>query len=110
MVYAAYYSAEFSSYLGMYEAMNPDTATATFQIGSRLIPRTVITDKTNAFTKALQDITGYGAWISGVSFNVSRTPDVPNAAFHPWRESLVSLVIGTQVIPSPFHAYITDLC
>jgi hypothetical protein len=55
-----YHSDEFPSFLAMYENMNPDTATATFQIGSRLIPRSVIVDRAHAFTKTLQNITTHG--------------------------------------------------
>lgn len=90
-----YYSAEFPTFLDMYEAMNPDTATATFQIGSRLIPKTVISHKTHEFRKALQNITKLGTWISGVSFNAGNAPKVPNSALKAWRDSYVSLVIGT---------------
>ena len=91
----AYYSNDFPSFLDMFQALNPETAIGTFQIGGRLIPRTVVTEKTHAFRKALENITQYGTWISGLAFNVSKTPDVPNAAFKAWRKSLVSIVVGT---------------
>lgn len=75
--------------------MNPFTETATFQIGSRLVPRDVILHAAENFTNALQEITEYDTWISGVSFNVSREPDIPNAVNPAFRESSVSLVVGT---------------
>ncbi|KAI0123259.1 hypothetical protein BJ170DRAFT_599226 [Xylariales sp. AK1849] len=79
----------------MYTAINPFTETATFQIGSRLIPREVITHFPKNFTTTLQEITEYGSWISGVSFSVSRAPTVPNSVNPAFRESSVSLVVGT---------------
>lgn len=77
--------------------MNPFTETATFQLGSRLIPREVVLDDAKGFANALQEITDEydGTWISGVSFNVSKTPDVPNAVNPAFREASVSLVVGT---------------
>ncbi|KAI1490699.1 putative alcohol oxidase [Biscogniauxia mediterranea] len=91
----SYYSADFPTYLDMYNAMNPPYETAEYQIGSRLIPRTVIVEKAEAFTAALRRIAAHGTWISGVSFNVSRLPTVPNSVNPAFRSSSVSLVIGT---------------
>lgn len=75
--------------------MNPFTETAVFQIGSRWIPREVLSTKTSDFADVLRNIGRTGAWISGVSFNVSRAPDTPNAINPAWRNASVSLVVGT---------------
>ncbi|KAI0095757.1 putative alcohol oxidase [Nemania sp. FL0031] len=91
-----YYSAEFPTYLDMFEAMNPFTETAEYQIGSRLIPRSVILDNSSGFTSALREICSKnGGTISGVSFNVSRASPVPNAVNPAFRKASVSLVVGT---------------
>ncbi|KAF2965111.1 hypothetical protein GQX73_g8445 [Xylaria multiplex] len=77
------------------------TKTAEYQIGSRLIPRSVILGGAGAgFVAALREIsTQYGGTISGVLFNVSRAPAVPNAVNPAFREALVSLVVGTYEDP-----------
>ncbi|KAK7932726.1 FAD binding domain-containing protein [Apiospora marii] len=92
-----YYSADFPTFLDFYHDMNPFTETATFQLGSRLIPRKVVLNAAEDFAHTLQEITDEhdGAWISGVSFNVSRAPDVPNAVNPAFRDASVSLVVGT---------------
>lgn len=79
----------------MFNAMNPFTETAVFQIGSRWIPRQVLSTSTSKFVDVLRHIGKSGAWISGVSFNVSRLPDVPNAVNPAWRNASISLVVGT---------------
>jgi hypothetical protein len=91
----AYYSAEFPTYLDMFTAMNPFTETAVFQIGSRWIPREVLSEKTSTLAQTLQRIGKTGAWISGVSFNVSRLPNIANAVNPAWRNGSISLVVGT---------------
>ncbi|KAK8131820.1 FAD-binding domain-containing protein, partial [Apiospora sp. TS-2023a] len=93
-----YYSAEFPTFIDFYQAMNPGAETATFQLGSCLIPREVILNNaTKGFAHALQGITDEheGTWISGVSFNVSTASDVPNVVDPAFREASVSLVVGT---------------
>ncbi|PSN65035.1 FAD-binding domain-containing protein [Corynespora cassiicola Philippines] len=91
-----YYSATFSSFLDMYTEMNPTTEMGILQIGSRLIPREVITTASENLTTSLRAINEQaGAWISGLAFNVSKPPIVPNAVNPAWRESSISLVIGT---------------
>ncbi|KAI8935079.1 hypothetical protein NX059_007674 [Plenodomus lindquistii] len=90
-----YYSADFPTYLDMFTQMNPFTESAVFQIGSRWIPRTVLANSTEKFTEVLRDIGETGSWISGVSFDVSRLPNVPNAINPAWRKASISLVVGT---------------
>ncbi|KAJ3567274.1 hypothetical protein NPX13_g6826 [Xylaria arbuscula] len=90
-------SAEFPTYLDMFNEMNPFTKTAGYQIGSRLIPRSAILDSGGgAFVAALCEIsTQYGGTISGVSFNVSQTPAVENAVNPASREASLSPIVGT---------------
>jgi hypothetical protein len=100
-----YHSAEFPSFLDMYNDMNPLTEMGIFQIGSRLIPRKVIETKSEDFVDALRKINAQGAWISGLAFNAS-TPKVANAVNPAWRSSIVSLVVGTCVLPFFFHSFL----
>jgi hypothetical protein len=81
--------------MDMFNQMNPFTETAVFQLGSRWIPRKVLSSSTSDFTEALRNIGETGSWVSGVSFNVSRLPNVPNAINPAWREASISLVVGT---------------
>ncbi|KAI0380260.1 putative alcohol oxidase [Hypomontagnella monticulosa] len=90
-----YYSAEFPTFLDMYSAMNPYCQTALFQVGGRLIPRSTILDSTDDFVSALRGISDLGnTLISGVSFNVSKTPSVANAVNPAFREASVSVLVG----------------
>ncbi|KAI1135145.1 putative alcohol oxidase [Hypoxylon sp. FL0543] len=90
-----YYSAEFPTFLDMYGAMNPYCETALFQVGGRLIPRSVILDSLDNFTDALRAIGELNTLISGVSFNVSRAPDVANAVNPAFRSASISILVGT---------------
>jgi hypothetical protein len=102
-----YYSAEFPSFLEMYNEMNPFTEMGIFQIGSRLIPRQVIETKPNDFSEALKKVNAQGAWVSGVAYKTN-PPAIPNAVNPSWHSSIVSLVIGTYVSP-PCHTNRGDL-
>ncbi|KAF2759924.1 FAD binding domain protein [Pseudovirgaria hyperparasitica] len=90
-----YLSREFPTFLDMYEAMNPLTETSSFDIGSRLIPRRVLRDNPSGIAETMQSLQRYGIVFSGVSFNVSKPSKSPNAVNQAWRESYVSLVVGT---------------
>jgi hypothetical protein len=80
----------------MYEKMNPQSEMGIFQIGSRLIPHKTITGSTDEFVATLRAVNERaGAWVSGLAFNASKVPVVPNAVNPAWRTSSVSLVIGT---------------
>lgn len=78
--------------------MNPVTEIGVFQIGSRLIPRDVVKSKPGELASALRAINEQASsWISGLAFNVSRTPAFPNAVHPAWRDAALSIVIGTYV-------------
>jgi hypothetical protein len=81
----------------MFNAMNPFTETAVYQIGSRLIPRKVVLDNSaKNFIATLREISTIdGGIILGPSFNVSNPPPVPNAVNPAFRDAMVSIVVAT---------------
>ncbi|KAI1175120.1 putative alcohol oxidase [Nemania sp. FL0916] len=92
-----YISREYPTYLDMFNAMNPFTETAIYQIGSRLIPRKVVLDNfAKSFIATLREISTIdGGIILGPSFHVSKPPPVPNAVNPAFRDALVNLVVAT---------------
>lgn len=78
--------------------MNPEPAVTEFNIGGRLMPRTLVADDASAttFTTALKSIIDNGAIISGLTINVARDSSAtPNAVNPAWRTALISAVVGT---------------
>ncbi len=76
--------------------MNPPTNTSNLQIGGRLIPRSLVELNLQGFIAALRFINAKGALISGLSLNVSqKAGSVANAVNPPWRDALLSMVLGT---------------
>ena len=78
--------------------MNPPNNITDFQLGGRLITRSVVESQLPAFMAALRYINDRGAVISGVSINVSKEAGngVPDNAINPsWRDAIVDAVVGT---------------
>jgi hypothetical protein len=94
-LFSAYYSASFPTFLDMLNTMNAGYDTARYQIGSRLIPREVISANTSGLVQAIDKIESYGTLLLGASFNGSRTPSSPNALNEAYRKAVMSLSIGT---------------
>ncbi|PWY82102.1 FAD binding domain protein [Aspergillus heteromorphus CBS 117.55] len=91
----AYNIIQYDSFYDSFTDMSPWTTVTEYQLGGRLIPRTVVDNNLPALINALRSITGYGAIISGISLNVSRV-DVPNNAVTPsWRDAQIDIVLGT---------------
>jgi hypothetical protein len=90
-----YVSREFPTFLDAYHETNPDTAVSIFQIGGRLIPRNVISSNLNDLVNALRTINSKGALISGMSLNADSKSHPPNAVNPAWRETGLSIVLGT---------------
>lgn len=62
------------------------------------MPRSVLeSDPTGIFT-TLRGIAEMGVVVSGVSLNVSRSPEPFNAVHPAWRDAAISVVLGTYVI------------
>jgi hypothetical protein len=82
----------------MYTTMNPETQVGIFQIGSRLVPRSLLSTSGGPknFTTALRAINEQaGAWVSGLAFDVSKKPAASNSVNPAWRQAIASVVIGT---------------
>ncbi|KAK2002344.1 FAD binding domain-containing protein [Colletotrichum falcatum] len=96
---AHYHIEQYNTFLDSYNAMNPEPAVTEYNIGGRLMPRTLVADDASAtnLTETLRSIVNDGALISGLSINVAR-PDgaVPNAVNPAWRTALFSAVVGTS--------------
>ena len=76
--------------------MNPPNNITEFQLGGRLIPRSLVESKPGALTAALRTINENGAIISGVSINVTqKAGSPPNAVSPAWRDAVISIVLGT---------------
>lgn len=89
---------EFPTYLDSYQAMNPPPNVTEFNIGGRLLPRSLVESNSSAaaLTNALRFIVNNGGIVSGVSLDVSRGHNsVPNAVNPTWRSTLISAVLGT---------------
>ncbi|KAL9015485.1 MAG: hypothetical protein Q9185_007118 [Variospora sp. 1 TL-2023] len=88
---------EYPTYLDSYNAMNPPTAVNNFQIGGRLIPRSLVENQSRSLTVALRTIVEQGAAaVSGLAFNLSRIDFTPANSVNPlWRDSILDIVIGT---------------
>ncbi|KAB8236625.1 FAD binding domain protein [Aspergillus alliaceus] len=86
---------EFSTFYDSYQATNPSMNITEFQIGSHLIPRSTVETNSTAVISALIDILHEGVTISGISLNVSRTAWPDNAVNPTWRDTAMSIVLGT---------------
>ncbi|KAK2013378.1 FAD binding domain-containing protein [Colletotrichum eremochloae] len=94
-----YHINQYNTFLDSYNDMNPEPAVTEFNIGGRLMPRTLVADNASAdnLTQTLRSIVNDGGLISGLSINVAR-PDgvVPNAVTPAWRSALFSAGVGTS--------------
>lgn len=78
--------------------MNPHSNITEAQVGGRLMPRSVLdSDPASLFT-TLRGIAEMGVVVSGVSLNVSRSPEPFNAVNPAWRGAAISVVLGTYVM------------
>lgn len=78
--------------------MTPPANITEFQLGGRLIPRSVVDSdsKRAELINAFRTIGEKGAVISGVSVEASKkSGDVGNSVNAPWRDTAISIVLGT---------------
>jgi FAD binding domain/Berberine and berberine like len=92
-----YFSHEYSTFLQSYNAMNTPWNVSQYQLGGRLIPRSLVEKNNNALVAAIRNIVDAGTLLSGVAFNVARSVSAPDAvAVNPyWRETIFKAVLGT---------------
>ena len=88
---------EFPGYLSHFNAMFDPILVGIAQYGGRLIPQSVVEDKTAELTRALKEIVEAGAIYIGVSVNVSSSVagNVDNAVLPAWREVGISAVLSS---------------
>lgn len=91
-----YSSQSFPTWLQSFEAfILPSANVSSYIIGSRLIPRSVIDERTDDFISTLQSIVQINFIAVGNSINVSAQKS-SNVAVNPyWRQTIVHLSIGT---------------
>ncbi|EFQ35837.1 FAD binding domain-containing protein [Colletotrichum graminicola M1.001] len=100
---------QYDTFLDSYNAMNPEPAVTEYNIGGRLMPRTLVADDASLanLTDALSSIADNGGLISGLTINVSRPDDaVPNAVTPAWRSALFSAVVGTSYSREKFSTLV----
>ncbi|KAF6830732.1 FAD-linked oxidoreductase-like protein 12 [Colletotrichum plurivorum] len=93
-----YHIGQYATYLDSYNDMNPEPAVTEFNVGARLMPRSLVADEasTTKLVDTLKFILNSGGIVSGLTINVARGADaVPNAVNPAWRDALFSAVVGT---------------
>lgn len=93
-----YSSAEYPDFLSAYGSMTSTWNVSDYNMGSRLIPRTLVEDDASAeqLTTAVRHITSQ-ALMSGVSFNVANFSS-PQVSANPYlRQSIFNAVIGVPI-------------
>ncbi|KAL7930102.1 hypothetical protein V8C35DRAFT_283682 [Trichoderma chlorosporum] len=87
---------QFPTFLDSLNAYNPPPNVTEYNIGGRLIPRTLFTTAAGAanVTDAYRFINNAGGVVSGVSVNVTNGAKVSNAVNPAWRTAITSTVIG----------------
>ena len=94
---SAFNIGEFPTYYDSYKAYNPPWNVSQYQIGGRLIPRSLVENNVSALVQAERQIIGKDpAFImSGVCVNVSVPNPNINSVNPYWRTALFDAVIGT---------------
>ncbi|KAF9876186.1 FAD binding domain-containing protein [Colletotrichum karsti] len=93
-----YHIGQYATYLDSYNDMNPEPAVTEFNVGGRLMPRTLVADDASAtaLVDGLASILSAGGIVSGLTINVARPSGaIPNAVNPDWRTALFSAVVGT---------------
>lgn len=87
--------ADSPNYLASYD-LHPKYDITEASIGGRLVPRSLVEsdDSTAGLMSAMRFITANDGLFSGVSFNVTSEPPVPNSVNPAWRTALFSAVIA----------------
>lgn len=81
--------------MDVYQAVIPVNNVTEYNIGGRLIPRSLIETNMTALMAALRYICAEGSGVSGVSVNVSSYPlNVANSVNPVWRTSIYSFVVA----------------
>ncbi|KAL4808590.1 hypothetical protein BDV18DRAFT_150977 [Aspergillus unguis] len=92
--YDSYYD-HYDKYMGPLPNGNLDVGDFTY--GGRLLPRSVIESNPGGIASALYNFTSQGVVVVGVGLDVSKSNDVDNAIFAPWREAAVTMQFGVTL-------------
>ncbi|KAJ0158908.1 putative FAD-linked oxidoreductase [Colletotrichum tanaceti] len=101
---------QYNTFLDSYTDMNPEPAVTEFNIGGRLMPRSLVADdaSTAALTDTLRSIANGGALVSGLTINVARPAGAVANSVHPaWRTALFSAVVGTPYSRNDFSTFVS---
>ncbi|KAL1961987.1 hypothetical protein VTN77DRAFT_722 [Rasamsonia byssochlamydoides] len=91
-----YFIDDFPTFYDSYKAMTPPSNITDFQLGGRLIPRSVLDSNPHGLVTALRSASDHGTLVSGVAVNVSRQAHIPDNGVNPaLRNAAISIVIGT---------------
>ncbi|KAM7210500.1 hypothetical protein V8F06_014113 [Rhypophila decipiens] len=80
---------DFSNYQDAFVTLNPYQNITEFNIGGRLIPKSLVANRKSAdsLANAIEYITANGGIFAGISADVSKGPSIPNSAHPAWRKS-----------------------
>ena len=88
---------EFLTYYDSYKSYDPPWNVSQYQIGGRLIPRSLVENNVSALVQAERQIigSGIGAIMTGVCLNVSVANPAINSVNPYWRTAMFDAVVGT---------------
>jgi hypothetical protein len=90
-----YYSNDFPSFYTEYKQMNQPFDVANYQLGGRLIPRSLVNTNNNGLASAIRSIIESGTLFSGQAFNVKKFNKPDAIGLNPyWRDSIFDAVVG----------------
>ncbi|KAJ5622745.1 FAD/FMN-containing dehydrogenase [Penicillium lividum] len=96
----SYYIDEFPTWYSSFQTMSPDVNITQANLGGRFIPRSLIDSDSGSLVERFLTIVSYGAVVSGISVNASRSRDdksAPTNSVNPaWRDAAIDIVVGTD--------------
>ncbi|PKY07955.1 FAD/FMN-containing dehydrogenase [Aspergillus campestris IBT 28561] len=109
----SYYINDFPTYHESFNTMSPPLNITEYNIGGRLIPRSVVEFNASAFTDTLWDIVRQGGVISGITVNATLhnhdsngRKKVENAVLPAWRTAAANIVVA---LPFNYTSQSTNL-
>lgn len=95
---AEYNIAQYDTFLDAYKATTPACNVSQTNIGSRLVPRSLVQQNSSALVEAIRSITNSGATIKSTGLNVSQSVPSPDSnAVNPyWRNALLDMMVEVE--------------
>lgn len=95
----AYSTTQYPTYFDAYKGATPSQNVIEFQIGNRLIPRSVVSSNPDGLVTAVLNIAAKGALIVGVTTGVAKKAGAIDNSVNPaWRDTAFEAFVGT---PNP---------